>query len=165
MTVSLTLFYFFAAFTVGAALIVVLGRNIVRSAVALIFSFTGVASLYILLDAEFLAAAQVLIYVGGITILLLFAIMLTVRISSPGTAIFNTQVWWSGAAVLGILTLILLAAARGFVPQPVPPPLPNTTVSLGRALLTTYALPFEVVSILLLVGMVGAILLARKEKE
>ena len=82
MPIKLGIFYFLAAFTIWAAGVVVLGKNIVRAAVALIFSFCGMAALYILLDAEFLAAVQVLIYVGGITILLLFAIMLTSRISA-----------------------------------------------------------------------------------
>ena len=103
MTPSLGIFYLVAAFTVWAAAVVVLGRNIVRAAVALIFSFCGMAALYVLLDAEFLAAGQVLIYVGGITILLLFAIMLTTRISSATTRVINEQVVLSAIAAAGLL--------------------------------------------------------------
>ncbi|MFI5342019.1 MAG: NADH-quinone oxidoreductase subunit J [Candidatus Methylomirabilales bacterium] len=163
MTVQLAVFYFLAAFTVWAAAVVVLGRNIVRSAVALIFSFCGMAALYVLLDAEFLAAVQVLIYVGGITILLLFAIMLTSRISAKTTRVVNDQIFLSGIAAVGLLVGLIYAATRGIAATVGPPRLPETTPFLGRALLTTYALPFEAVSILLLAAMVGAIVLARKE--
>jgi NADH-quinone oxidoreductase subunit J len=163
MTIQLGIFYILAAFTVWAAAVVVLGKNIVRAAVALIFTFCGMAALYVLLDAEFLAAVQVLIYVGGITILLLFAIMLTSRISSATTRVINDQVVLSAIAAVGILVGLIYAAARGIPALSGPPRLPETAPFLGRALLTTYALPFEVVSILLLAGMVGAIILARKE--
>ena len=163
MTIQLGIFYILAAFTVWAAAVVVLGKNIVRAAVALIFTFCGMAALYVLLDAEFLAAVQVLIYVGGITILLLFAIMLTSRISSATTRVINDQAVLSAIAAAGILVGLIYAAVRGIPALSGPPHLPETTPFLGRALLTTYALPFEVVSILLLAGMVGAIILARKE--
>lgn len=163
MTIKLAIFYILAAFTVWAAAVVVLGKNIVRAAVALIFSFCGMAALYVLLDAEFLAAVQVLIYVGGITILLLFAIMLTSRISSTTMRVVNEQVVWSAVAVVGLLIGLIYATTHGIAALAGPPRLPETTPFLGRALLTTYVLPFEVVSILLLAGMVGAIILARKE--
>jgi len=163
MTIKLGIFYMLAAFTVWAAAVVVLGRNIVRAAVALIFTFCGMAALYVLLDAEFLAAVQVLIYVGGITILLLFAIMLTSRISSATARVINDQVILSTIAAAGLLVGLIYAAVRGIPALSGPPRLPETAPFLGRALLTTYALPFEVVSILLLAGMVGAIILARKD--
>jgi NAD(P)H-quinone oxidoreductase subunit 6 len=160
---QLAIFYIVAAFTVWAAGVVVLGKNIVRAAVALIFSFCGMAALYVLLDAEFLAAVQVLIYVGGITILLLFAIMLTSRISATGVRVVNDQVLLSAIAAIGLCVGLVYAATRGIDAVATPPQLPETAPFLGRALLTTYALPFEVVSVLLLAAMVGAIVLARKE--
>jgi len=163
MTLRLGIFYLMAAFTVWAAAIVVLGKNIVRAAVALIFSFCGMAALYVMLDAEFLAAVQVLIYVGGITILLLFAIMLTTRISSATARVINDQVVLSAIATIGLLAGLIYATTQGISALMGPPNLPETAPFLGRALLTTYALPFEAVSILLLAGMVGAIILARKD--
>ncbi|HWU38469.1 MAG TPA: NADH-quinone oxidoreductase subunit J [Candidatus Acidoferrum sp.] len=163
MTVSLAIFYILAAFTVWAAGVVVLGKNIVRSAVALIFSFCGMAALYALLEAEFLAAVQVLIYVGGITILLLFAIMLTSRIGATRSRVVNHQVGLSAVAAAGLLVGLIYAAVRGIPSLTNPPPLPETGPFLGQVLLTTYALPFEAVSILLLAALVGAIILARKE--
>ncbi len=157
-------FFVLAGFTVAAALLVVLGRNIVHSAVALIFSFCGVAGIYVLLDAEFLGAVQVLIYVGGITILLLFAIMLTTRIAAR-VAVFNAQVGLSGVIALGITAVLVYASLTGIQMAGEAPPPPETAPALGRLLLTTHVLPFEVASVLLLAAMVGAIILARRERE
>src|SRR3989337_6843 len=106
MTVIQVVFFLVAAFTTGAALLVVLARNIVHCAIALVFAFFGVAALFILLDAEFLAATQVLLYVGGITILLLFAIMLTSRISARGGKIMNEQVGISAVVALALFGLM-----------------------------------------------------------
>ena len=157
-------FFVLAAFTVAAALLVVLRRNIVHSAVALIFSFCGVAGIYVLLDAEFLGAVQVLIYVGGITILLLFAIMLTTRIAAR-VNVFNAQVGLSALIALGITAVLVYASLTGIQMGGEAPPPPETAPALGRLLLTTHVLPFEVASVLLLAAMVGAIILARRERE
>lgn len=165
MTVAQVVFYLLAAFTTGAALFVVLAKNIVHCAIALIFTFFGVAAMYILLDAEFLAAVQVLLYVGGITILLLFAIMLTSRISARGVKIMNEQVGSSALVVFVIFGLMAYANLKGLALVAAPAPASYATASLGRLLLTTYVLPFEAVSILLLVALVGAIILARWERE
>jgi NADH-quinone oxidoreductase subunit J len=157
-------FFTLAVFTVAAGVLVVLARNIVHSAVALIFSFCGVAGIYVLLDAEFLAAVQVLVYVGGITILLLFAIMLTTRIAARAR-VFNEQVWASGLVALGTTAILVYASLAGIRVSGQAPAPPDTTSALGRLLLTTYVLPFEVASVLLLAAMVGAIILARREGE
>jgi NADH-quinone oxidoreductase subunit J len=164
VSVTQTIFFIVAALTTGAALLVVLARNIVHCAIALVFSFFGVAALYVLLDADFLAAVQVLLYVGGITILLLFAIMLTGRISGQGVRILNRQVPVSALVVLVIFGVMAYACVKGLgglsalsVPS-------YTTPALGRLLLTTYVLPFEAASILLLAAMIGAIILAQRER-
>ncbi len=122
MTSKLAVFYFLAAFTVWAGAVVVLGKNIVRAAVALIFSFCGFAALFVLLDAEFLAAVQVLIYVGGITILLLFAIMLTSRISVQTVRVINDQVFLSALAGLGILAGLAYASLKETGKNPIKHP-------------------------------------------
>ncbi|PWB79442.1 MAG: NADH-quinone oxidoreductase subunit J [Candidatus Methylomirabilota bacterium] len=164
MTVTQVVFFLMAAFTVGAALLVVSAKNLVHCAIALVFAFFGVAALFVLLDAEFLAAAQVLLYVGGITILMLFAIMLTARISARGIKIMNEQVGVAAVVVFAIAGLLAYANLKGF-PAAVPPlTVQDNTASLGTLLLTTYVLPFEVVSLLLLAAMVGAIILARRER-
>ena len=161
MTTAQVLFYLLAAFTVGLALVVVLAQNIVRAAVALIFSFCGLAGLYLLLDAEFLAAVQVLIYVGGITILLLFAILLTSRIAGKGVRVLNEQKLLSGLVAVVLVVLLGAAVRRGFPALTARPPQPENTPAIGELLMTTYALPFEAVSLLLLVAMVGAVVVAK----
>jgi len=164
VTVIQGIFFLVAAFTVGASLLVVSARNLVHCAIALVFAFFGVAALFILLDAEFLAAAQVLLYVGGITILMLFAIMLTSRISAKGLKIMNEQVGIAALVVLAIFGLMAFASLKGFPAAVAPAVMADNTASLGTLLLTTYVLPFEVVSLLLLAAMVGAIILARRER-
>ncbi len=164
MTASTISFFILAALAVAAALIVVLGRNIVHAALALVLTFCSVAGLYVLLDAEFLAAVQVLLYVGGITILLLFAIMLTSRITGGGVRILNEQVGVSLLVVGGLLLLIISVFWNTPFGGGASPPV-QTTPYIGRLLITTYLLPFEVVSILLLAALIGALILARKEKE
>lgn len=164
MTVAEITFFVLAILTVAAALVVVFGKNIVHAALSLVLTFAGVAGLYILLDAEFLAAVQVLLYVGGITILILFAIMLTSRIAGGGVRILNEQVGVSLVVVGGLLLLILFTLQKLPFSGSAPPPVP-TIPSIGRLLITTYLLPFEVASILLLAALIGAIILARKEKE
>ena len=157
-------FFALAGLTVAAALLVVTARNIVHSAVALIFSFCGVAGIYVLLDAEFLAAVQILVYVGGITILVLFAIMLTTRIAARRD-VYNEQAGVGGVIALGITAILVYAVLVGIpAPEELPPPV-ETTPALGRLLLTTHVLPFELVSIMLLAAMVGAIILARREGD
>lgn len=157
-------FFLVAAFVLATALVVVLARNIVHAAVALIFCFGGVAAVYVLLDAEFLAAVQVLIYVGGITVLLLFAIMLTSRISGR-TDVFNEQIGIAALITVGILAVVVYAVAKG-LQGPLPPPaVIETTARIGRLLLTTYVLPFELVGLLLLAALIGALVLARRESE
>lgn len=164
MTVTQGIFFLMAAFTVVASLLVVMARNLVHCAIALVFAFFGVAGLFILLDAEFLAAAQVLLYVGGITILLLFAIMLTSRISARGLKIMNEQVGVAALVVFAIFGLMVFANLKGFPAVTPPDTVSENTASIGKLLLTTYVLPFEVVSLLLLAAMVGAIILARRER-
>jgi len=158
-------FIVLAAMLIGSALSVVFLRKIVHAALSLVASFAAVAGLYILLDAEFLAAVQVLIYVGGITILLLFAILLTSRIAGKGVRVLNEQKVVSGIVAVVLMVLLGLAATRGFEAPAELPKQPENTPRIGTLLMTTYALPFEAVSILLLAGMVGAIFLARKEEK
>ena len=165
MTVDHILFYLLGAFSVALALMVVLAQNIVRAAVALIFSFCGLAALYALLDAEFLAAVQILIYVGGITILMLFAILLTSRIAGRGVRVLNAQKGVNFLVAAGLVLSLAYAAWKGYPALDTRAPQPENTPRIGELLMTTYALPFEAVSILLLAGMVGAIFLARKDTK
>ncbi len=155
-------FIIFSLITLGAALAVVTSKNLFHSALFLILSFVGVAGLYILLEAGFLAVVQIMVYVGAIAILIIFAIMLTRRLMDKELVQSNTQWGVSG------LVALLLFAALGFVLLRVDWPVVGGDVSsdsisiLGQELMGTYAVPFEVASVLLLVALVGSIIIARE---
>lgn len=157
-------FIILSIITLGAALAVVTSKNLFRSALFLILSFVGVAGLYVLLEAGFLAAVQILIYVGAISILIIFAIMLTRRLMAKDLVQRNAQWGISG------LVALLLFAVLGFVLLRVNWPVaeavvPGESISiLGQELMSTYALPFEVASVLLLVALVGSIIIARERE-
>ena len=157
------LFYAAAALTVGAAVLVAVLPNILYAAVALLFSFAGVAGLYVLLSADFLAATQVLVYVGGIIVLLLFAVFLSNRIAEA--KITNPTHFRLPAAVLCLVLFGVLSYAAVSTPFAVRKTvyLP-TTADIGELLMTRYLLPFEVASVLLLAALIGAALLSRPER-
>jgi len=165
MNMTVIIFYILAFITVMSALMVVKAKNIVHCALFLVLSFIGIAGLYILLEAEFVAAVQVLIYGGAITVLILFAVMLTARIWDKSKRQTNEQ---QGASLIitgALLVLIIMAAlGSGWNKNPVSIP-ENTTAVLGKLFLTTYVLPFEIASVFLLVALIGAIVLAKKEKD
>jgi NADH:ubiquinone oxidoreductase subunit 6 (subunit J) len=161
--VSAAVFYILAAIIVGSGVMVVSLKNVFHCALFLVLALFGVAGMYVLLSAEFLAAVQVLIYVGAITILMIFAIMLTARLYNAPTRQSNEQV------VLGIVVVTtLLFATVGILGKAAwklsyATPEVQSTAGIGRALLTKYVLPFEVVSVVLLAALIGAIVIARKE--
>jgi NADH-quinone oxidoreductase subunit J len=150
--------------TLGAAFAVVTSKNLFHSALFLVLSFVGVASLYILLEAPFLAAVQILVYVGAIAILIVFAVMLTRRLMAEDLVQRNTQWGWSalGAVLLFVaLGLILLRVNWPVVEVAVPA---ETISILGQDLMGRYLVPFEVASVLLLVALVGSIIIARERE-
>ena len=166
------LFYAFAALTLGAALMILFTRNLLHAAFSLIFCFLGVAAIYVLSGADFLGGTQIVVYVGGVLILLLFGVMLTNRISiSPVLTGLHNQ-FWGYLLPLGLLVLLtgtlgqlalpdwaMLAEQRGDIIQ-------NSTVGpIGIQLMTQYILAFELVGVLLLLALVGAALLARPVQE
>jgi len=158
---SVIAFWLLAALTVGSALGVVAVRDLVRALVLLITSFLGVAGLYITLSADFVAVAQVLIYAGAVSILLIFAIMLTPRASRDNGETFLQvpALLLAGlvAFTIGVISLQTdwaIAERGGFG---------ETASAIGEALLDKYVLPFEMASVLLLVAMLGAIVLVRPE--
>jgi NADH:ubiquinone oxidoreductase subunit 6 (subunit J) len=155
-------FLAFSGLTLGAAAMVVLSKNLMHSALFLVLTFFSVAGLYVLLEAEYLAAIQVLIYVGAVAVLYLFALMLTRGVTGAGMSQGNHQV--VPAAIVSVLFVAILAplAWVGNWPLSKLPPEPDAIPMLGQSLMTTYALPFEVMGVVLLVALVGAIILARE---
>ena len=168
MELSTYVFYIFAAITVGSASLVVFANRLIYAVFALLFTFFGVAGLYIYLDAEFLAAAQVLIYVGGILILLLFGVMLTHRIYD--LRLLAERVQFVPSLVVVGAGFALLVSVIHHTPWPTAAAAAaersgGTTAEIGRLLMTDYLLPFEVVSVLLLAALIGAAVLASREDE
>ncbi len=158
-------FYLFAAITLGSAVVVVFSRNLIRSAFALLFTFGGVAALYAFIGADFLAATQMVIYVGGILVLLLFGVMLTHKLYDLNLK-SETYQFVPGLivvlAIFAILTTFLLRTQwhSGGISEDNP-----TTAAIGELFMKDYILPFEVASILLLIALLGAAMLVRRRSE
>jgi NADH:ubiquinone oxidoreductase subunit 6 (subunit J) len=155
-------FYLLAFVVVGSAVMVVTRRNVFHSALFLVLCLFGVAGIYVMLSAEFLAAIQILLYVGAVAVLMIFAILLTAQIDNEAIRQVNKQVWPAFLLVSVLLSvttyLVVTSKWRAFSPGT----LPENTEGIGRALLTTYVVPFEVVSIVLLMSLIGALVLARR---
>jgi NADH:ubiquinone oxidoreductase subunit 6 (subunit J) len=157
-------FVFCALVTVISAAIVVFSSRILHSAFALLFTFCGVAALYVFLFADFLAVTQVLIYVGGILILIIFGLLLTQRVMDLR---FTDQTHQPIRSLLlcilfaAILIAIIARTPWKLAPQPDIP----TVEILGVSMLTQYLVPFEMASMLLLVALIGAVWLARAERS
>jgi len=159
---SAAIFYGVAALVLGSALYVVVGKNLVHSAFALVAAFFGVAVFYVYLGADFLAGAQVLIYVGGILTLLLFGVMLTNRIYNLNLRSGTIQVVpgaLSAGLVFALLVWIIQSVDWGAMDAGDPGP---TSESIGRLLMGDYLLPFEIASVLLLIALMGAAMLVRR---
>ena len=165
MNAEAAIFYVFATITVGSAATVVLARSLIYSAFALLFTFFGVAGLYVLLGADFLAATQLLIYVGGILVLLLFGVMLTHKIYDLDLKSEVTQFVPGLFIASGLFVVVVLVAVRTQWAVGSGPPLEPTTAEIGRLFMGPYLLPFEAASILLLVALIGAAMIVRRKKD
>ncbi len=164
MSVMQVVFLVLAVAAVGSAVGVVTSRNIFYSALLLIACLFTVAGFYVLLEATFLAAVQVLIYVGAIAVLIIFGVMLTERMMSESKRAWNEQ-WWVALLVVIALVAVMLyvvITSNWQISDEIPPT--DAVVALGQTLLSTYVLPFEVASVILLMALIGAIIIAREEK-
>ncbi len=157
-------FVLIAALAVGSALGLVLRRNAIHGALLLVVNLASVAALYLMLGAEFLAAAQVIVYAGAIMVLFVFAIMVLI----PGkeeTGPDPRRPWRLVAvplgALLGLQLIVAVRALRGGAPAGAAP-VPGSVEAIARLLFTQYLFPFELTSVLLLAAMVGVLLLARR---
>ena len=159
---SWILFIVLAVLTLGGGLGVVATRNVVHAALALLLSLLAVAGIYLILFAEFLAIVQVLIYGGAITIVLLFAIMLTRTAEYP--RITDNRQWPLAAAAAAATLAVLAGSFWTKVVVGTEPHSPALT-DLANSLFTRWAIPFEVASLVLLVALIGAIIIARESEE
>lgn len=157
------LWYVIAAGGVLSAAVTAFHRNIIYAGFALLGSFGAVAALFVYLSAGFLAIAQVAVYIGGILVLILFAVMLTQKISEVEKS--NPSIGLPLASVLGVISLGVLVYIAVAMPWNAanPGPLTSRFTEIGNALLEQYLLPFEVASVVLLAVLVGAVIIVRKE--
>ena len=169
MLIDTVLFYMFALLVLGGGILTITRRNAVHSAVSLIVSLLGVAGLYLLQQAEFLFAVQIVLYVGGIMVLFLFVIMLVNLDQAAKERQFNRQWLVALAAVAAVGAQVAYFIYRGkdsfhiaeSASAMMPPGMGNTEV-LADSLFSEYLLPFEIASILLLVAVVGSVVMAKK---
>lgn len=183
------IFIIVSALTLIAGIFVVTLRNLFHAALWMMLSFLGVAGLYVLLETGFMAATQLLVYIGAISILVIFAIMMTRRLMQTTETPFNTQWVWGGVAaalVFGLITAVLAQVlsldpasivgvdgsivlnAKPSIEDPViNEAINNNVVALGESFVSAdaYVLPFELASVLLLVALVGSIIIARPDVE
>ncbi|MCX5662573.1 MAG: NADH-quinone oxidoreductase subunit J [Planctomycetota bacterium] len=163
------LFYVFAALTVGSAWAIVLSQNIIRMAVYLLTTLAGVAAIYFMLNAEFLAAIQLIVYAGGTLILIVFGVMLTSKnpfmqlVTSPLERALGLFI----AASVAVMAMVALlnSPVPGGAAAPAAPAGHDHVARIGRALLSDYLVPFELAAVLLLVVMVAAAYMARRTQR
>jgi len=156
-------FYVFGAITVLSALRVITARNPVHSALFLVLTFFSCGAIWLLLQAEFLAITLVLVYVGAVMVLFLFVVMMLDLQEEERRRLDRVALGLGGVAILGLAGILVRAMTSGTAKGVGTPTVEGSTAELGRILFRSYLLPFEIVSVLLLVAMVGVILLSKKE--
>ena len=163
--VAQIVFYLIAILTVGSSMMVAFSRNIVYSTFALLGAFTGVVGIYVMLAADFVAMVQLLVYVGGILVLTIFAVMLTQGIAD--VTVSNREVGVTPSLVIVAILGVIMAYAAFKTPWQMGTPAQMssspTTYAIGNAFLGEYVLPFEVASLVLLAALIGAIVISRHE--
>lgn len=152
----------FASLMLVSALAVVSMRDIIRCGLAMIVCFIALAGIYVQLDAPLVAAAQVIVYIGAISVLVLFAIMLTQTKSGSARLTFQTQARWAALAAV-VLVVLVAVAVYGTTWPGAGPRLSAATEAIATFLFRDYVLPFEVVSVLLLAAVIGGVWLAKRE--
>lgn len=160
------LFLLLAAITVGGAIAAILLRNTVHCALALTAVFAGLACLFLHLDAEFAGLVEVLVYIGAVAILVVFAILLTRNFDNPADAIYSRG-WWVGiaiaGAVFGLLAWAIIGSSWMLAGTSHAPSIPVKMI--GEALVGRFVLPLEIMAVLLTVAMIGAVIVALFEKD
>jgi NADH-quinone oxidoreductase subunit J len=168
MTGSTIIFYLLAALTLGSGILSVSTRQIFRAAIYLLFSLIGIAGIYFWLDYQFIAAVQIVVYVGGIVVLIIFSIFLTQQAGEKLPKQKLGRKLFSALAVFCGFALSMLQIYQNTFYQSSEEAVPVTVAGIGKQMLNTgeqgYALPFEVVSMLLLAAMIGCIVIALRSK-
>ncbi|MGP8174758.1 MAG: NADH-quinone oxidoreductase subunit J [Terracidiphilus sp.] len=159
-------FYAIAGLTLAGALAAVLLKNTVHCALALTVAFAGLALLFLELDAQFAGFAQILVYIGAVAVLVVFAILLTRGSETPKDGVYSRN-WLAGlviaAGVFAVLGWAVLGSARALPHETAAPTV--TVLQIGNALMSRYVLPLEIVALLLTAALIGAVIVAMHEKE
>jgi NADH:ubiquinone oxidoreductase subunit 6 (subunit J) len=160
------LFLILAGLMLAAAVFVVIGRDIVRSGISMMFAFAALAGIYVLAGAVIVAAAQVLIYIGAISVLILFAIMLTQTKSGPAQLVFHRQAWAGALAAVGLGLLLIVSFINTQWPLRVEQRLWSATDEVALLLFndSLYVFALQVVAVLLTAAVIGAVFLAKREE-
>jgi NADH:ubiquinone oxidoreductase subunit 6 (subunit J) len=172
MTIAQIIFYAFAALTIGSALVIILTKNVLYAAFSLILTFLGVAAMYVFAGADFVGVSQIIVYVGGILILLIFGVMLTNRLSGQKVTT-GTHNKFSGFLIgLTVFALLLYAIIKvnfsslNWIQKATTPrelSQEGTINLIGIKLMSDFVLPFEVAGILLLLALIGAVFIAKRQ--
>ena len=157
-------FWGLAPVLLASSLAVVLGRNLFHSVLYLALALVATAGVFLLLHAEFLAAVQILLYAGGVITIVVFAIVVTERLVGERLNQTNRGVAAGGLVSLAVLIAIGLFVMRAPLPHAAPPVAGDLTEAIGRNLLTRYVLPFELLAVVFLAALLGALFFARKEE-
>ena len=160
------IFAILAALTIAASVAAMGLRNLVHCALALVVAFAGLAGIFLQLNAQFVGFTQILVYIGAVALLIVFAILLT-RGSEPAQESIVSAGWISGIAVtITVLAVLVWAVNHSFVSKTSAPPATDVTVKqIGDALMTKFVLPLEVVGLLLTAALIGAVIIAMKEEK
>lgn len=159
-------FYLTVLLTVAGALAAALLRNLVHCALSLTVTFAGLALLYLQLDAQFAGFVQILVYIGAVAILVVFAILLTRGAGIPEYRSYSSS-WFTGLIIAaGVFALLTWAVVKSLPSTAAVTAAPTATVqSIGTALMSSYALPLEIVAVLLTVALIGAVIVAMPETK
>jgi NADH-quinone oxidoreductase subunit J len=163
VTLSALAFWVLSVLLVGSALAVVLSKNLFHAVLWLALALTGTAGIFLLLNAEFLAAVQLLLYAGGIITIVVFAIVVTERLVGERLSQTNRGVVSGALVAIALLVVIVNTLMQRELPSTPLPQLTDITRLMGEQVLTTFVLPFELLALLMLVAMLGAIYFARPE--
>lgn len=168
MTIAQIIFYLFAGLTIVAALFILFAKNVLHAVLSLLVVFVGVAALYVFAGAEFLAVTQLVIYVGGVLVLMLFGVMLTNREIGANYPVSKNKNFliglFSGFTLLGVFMYLFIRNKSVFISVSTIQDKNNTLSAIGKSLMSEYVLVFELVGILLLVALIGAAFIAGRKK-
>jgi NADH-quinone oxidoreductase subunit J len=158
-------FLIIATITIAAAAAAMTLRNLIHCALALAVAFVGLAAAYLELNAQFVGFAQILVYVGAVAILIVFAILLTRGGEAPEKEVFSVSWLVGGAVAFAVFGVLAWAIKKSLLNQPEIPPAPEATVKqIGDALMTKFVLPLEVIGLLLTAAMIGAVIIAMRDE-